>query len=213
MDIGDLRREYAYQGVDREELNPDPVAQFTQWFEVARGVELIDPNAMILATVNATGQPSQRTVLLKYFDESGFVFFTNLESKKAQEISGNDKVALLFPWLPLGRQVIIEGSASRISATDAMRYFLSRPHDSQLAAWVSNQSQPINSRQVLLQKFDEMKRKFADGEVPMPSFWGGYRVVPTRYEFWQGRESRLHDRFEYSPAEESSQWTIERLAP
>jgi pyridoxamine 5'-phosphate oxidase len=167
---------------------------------------------MILATVSADGQPSQRTVLLKYYDHRGFVFFTNLESKKARQIATNARVSLLFPWLQFERQAIVEGTAERISAAESMRYFMTRPHDSQLAAWVSNQSQPLSSRQMLLQKFDEIKRKFAKGEVPMPSFWGGYRVAPRRLEFWQGRESRLHDRFEYTP-DASGNWSIERLAP
>ncbi len=212
MDISNLRREYRYSGISRGDLHADPLQQFTRWFEEARGAQLQDPNAMILATVDASGQPSQRTVLLKYYDNNGLVFFTNLESKKARQIAVNDRVSLLFPWLQFDRQVIVEGVAERISAADSLRYFMTRPHDSQLAAWVSNQSQPLSSRQVLLQKFDEMKRKFANGEIPMPSFWGGYRVSLQRLEFWQGRESRLHDRFEYA-ANGSGGWDIERLAP
>ena len=212
MDIGDLRREYRLSGISRADLLADPVAQFSRWFEQAQGADLGDPNAMILATVDSQGQPRQRTVLLKYYDEDGFVFFTNLESTKARHIAENARVSLLFPWLALERQVIVDGIAERISAADSMRYFLSRPHDSQLAAWVSNQSQPLSSRQVLLQKFDELKRKFAAGEVPMPSFWGGFRVRYHRLEFWQGREKRLHDRFEYTPSG-SDAWKIERLAP
>ncbi len=211
MDIGDLRREYRLSGISRADLLADPVAQFSHWFEQAQGAGLGDPNAMILATVDSQGQPRQRTVLLKYYDEGGFVFFTNLESTKARHIAENARVSLLFPWLALERQVIVDGIARRISAADSMRYFLSRPHDSQLAAWVSNQSQPLSSRQVLLQKFDELKRKFAAGEVPMPSFWGGFRVRHHRLEFWQGREKRLHDRFEYTPSGDA--WKIERLAP
>jgi pyridoxamine 5'-phosphate oxidase len=211
MDISKLRREYRLTGIGREQLLPDPVDQFSEWFEQARRANLQDPNAMVLATVNAQGQASQRTVLLKYYDQDGFVFFTNLESKKAHEIAGNDRVSLLFPWLQFERQVIIEGVARRISAAESIRYFASRPHDSQLAAWVSNQSQPLSSRQALMQKFDEMKRKFANGEVPMPSFWGGYKVYHERVEFWQGREQRLHDRFQYSRG--VNDWDIERLAP
>jgi pyridoxamine 5'-phosphate oxidase len=213
MDIGGLRREYRYAGLSRQALDPDPVLQFARWFEQAEQAGLLDPNAMVLATVSAAGQVSQRTVLLKYFDDDGFVFFTNLESKKAGEMAGNDRVSLLFPWLQFDRQVIVEGRAVRISQTDALRYFLTRPRDSQLAAWVSNQSQPLTSRQVLLQKFDEMKRKFADGKIPMPSFWGGYRVRHERVEFWQGREQRLHDRFQYARQGEGGAWSIERLAP
>ena len=212
MDISNLRREYRYSGVSREQLHCDPLQQFTRWFEEARGAELQDPNAMILATVDASGQPSQRTVLLKYYDNNGFVFFTNLESKKARQIAANARVSLLFPWLQFDRQVIVEGVAERISTADALRYFMTRPHDSQLAAWVSNQSQPLSSRQVLLQKFDEMKRKVGEGKVPFPSFWGGYRVAPETIEFWQARDSRLHDRFMYR-RDENSQWLVERLAP
>lgn len=223
MDLADLRREYRFSGLSRSDLAADPLSQFTRWFEQAQGAGLLDPNAMVLASVDGAGRPSQRTVLLKYFDAQGFVFFTNLESRKAREIAANDRVSLLFPWLQFDRQVIVEGSASRIGQGDALRYFMSRPRDSQLAAWVSNQSQPLSSRQMLMQKFDEMKRKFAQGKVPMPSFWGGYRVRPERMEFWQGREQRLHDRFEYrrQPAGEVSpgaeqrpaDWRIERLAP
>lgn len=212
MDISDLRREYRYAGLAREDLLADPVAQFGAWFEQAQAAQLQDPSAMILATVDGQGQPSQRTVLLKYYDGEGFVFFTNLESKKALQIAGNPRVSLLFPWLQFDRQVIIEGEASRITTAESMRYFASRPHDSQLAAWVSAQSQPISSRQMLLQKFDEMKRKFVAGEVPMPSFWGGYKVRHQRLEFWQGREQRLHDRFQYARSG-SGEWGIERLAP
>ena len=212
MDIGDLRREYRYAGLSRQELHADPVVQFTRWFEQANKAGVQDPNAMVLASVDALGQPSQRTVLLKYFDGDGFVFFTNLESKKAGQIAGNDRVSLLFPWLQFDRQVIVEGRAERIANADAVRYFLSRPRDSQLAAWVSNQSQVLSSRQALMQKFDEMKRKFADGKIPMPSFWGGYRVRHKRVEFWQGRAQRLHDRFEYV-GQAGGSWEIERLAP
>lgn len=212
MDISDLRREYRFSGLDHKDLHPEPVAQFSTWFEQAQRAKLQDPSAMVLATVDGGGQPSQRTVLLKYYDESGFVFFTNLESRKALEIAANARVSLLFPWLQFDRQVIIEGDASRISATESMRYFSSRPQESQLAAWVSAQSRPISSRQVLMEKFAEMKRKFAAGEVPMPSFWGGYKVRPRRLEFWQGREQRLHDRFQYTPAGDGG-WQIERLAP
>lgn len=211
MDISNLRREYRYAGISRSELQADPMAQFEQWFSDAKKAELVDPNAMILATVGAAGQVSQRTVLLKYFDAEGFVFFTNLESRKAQEIAGNDRVSLLFPWLSFDRQVIVEGVARKIPATESLRYFMTRPQDSQLAAWVSQQSRPLGSRQLLMQKFDEIKRKFANGDIPMPSFWGGYKVEHSRLEFWQGREQRLHDRFCYTRAD--GQWAIERLAP
>lgn len=211
MDISHFRRDYLKGGLQRDGLNPDPIQQFSTWFEQARITDIADPTAMVLATVGADGQPSQRSVLLKYFDTNGFVFFTNYGSRKAAEIAGNSKVSLLFVWLELERQIIISGTASRISAADSARYFMSRPKDSQVAAWVSSQSHPLSSRQMLMQKFHEMKTKFAEGKIPLPSFWGGFRVVPSAIEFWQGRENRLHDRFLYTA--EAEGWKIERLAP
>ena len=214
MDISHFRREYLRGGLSRSGLNPDPVLQFSTWFEQARSTEIPDPTAMVLATVGAGGQPSQRTVLLKYYDSSGFVFFTNFESRKAREIAANPRVSLLFVWLDLERQIQINGTAERISAAESARYFMSRPKDSQVAAWVSSQSHPLNSRQMLLQKFQEMRRKIGEGKVPIPSFWGGYRVKPVEIEFWQGRKNRLHDRFLYSRnAGDGDGWNIERLAP
>lgn len=213
MDISNFRREYLRGGLKRKGLDEDPVKQFTTWFEQARATDISDPTAMILATVDKNGQPSQRTVLLKYYDESGFVFFTNFESRKAREIEQNSKVSLLFVWLELERQVMISGTASRISTAESAKYFMTRPKDSQLAAWVSTQSSMISSRQMLLQKFDEMKRKIGSGKVPLPSFWGGYKVAPTEIEFWQGRKNRLHDRFLYTPAPDGKGWQHERLAP
>jgi pyridoxamine 5'-phosphate oxidase len=165
---------------------------------------------MVLSTTDGK-RPSSRTVLLKAYDQRGFVFFTNYESRKAREIAVDTHVSLLFPWYPLERQVGIIGQAERISAAESLAYFASRPHGSRLGAWVSQQSSVITSRKFLEMKWDEMKRKFADGEIPLPSFWGGIRVVPTEIEFWQGRENRLHDRFRYLRAGDS--WTIERLAP
>lgn len=211
MDISNFRRDYLKDGLRRQGLDPDPTQQFSKWFEQARKADILDPTAMILATVGSDGRPSQRTVLLKYFDQTGFVFFTNYESKKAIEIAGNPKVNLLFVWLQLERQISINGTASRISSVESAKYFMSRPKDSQVAAWVSSQSHPLSSRQFLMQKFQEMKTKFGEGKIPLPSFWGGYRVVPESIEFWQGRKNRLHDRFLYTPDAEG--WKIERLAP
>lgn len=206
------RRSYERGSLTRDSLDPDPVVQFRQWFTDATTTpEIIEPNALTLATVDPGGSPSVRTVLLKAYDESGFVFFTNYESRKSRDIAGNPRVALLFPWLALERQVKIEGRAEKVSRADTVRYFLSRPIGHRLGAWVSQQSSIVSSRSLLLAKLDEMKRKFADGEIPCPDFWGGYRVVPTRFEFWQGGKDRIHDRFEYTRTED--QWQISRLAP
>lgn len=212
MDLSQFRREYLWGGMQRVDLLQDPVDQFSLWFEQARKTDIADPTAMILATVDAVGKPSQRTVLLKYFDETGFVFFTNYESRKAKEIAENSQVSLLFVWLELERQVMISGQAIKISAAESAKYFMTRPKESQVAAWVSSQSHSLSSRQMLMQKFSEMKRKIGEGKVPLPSFWGGYKVVPDEFEFWQGRKNRLHDRFHYTPGSENS-WNIDRLAP
>jgi len=211
-DIADLRREYSIKPLHRGDLDPNPFAQFDNWFNEALRVEVMDANAMSVATVATNGQPSIRTVLLKYYDEDGFVFYTNLGSRKANEIDRNQHVALLFYWHELHRQIKIQGRAERIGTADNIRYFMRRPRDSQIGAWVSRQSSIISSRSILENKFAEMKQKFADGEIPLPSFWGGYRVVPDCIEFWQGRESRLHDRFMFT-ASGSSGWDLERLAP
>lgn len=214
MDLSQFRREYLKGGLSRSDLDPDPQKQFSLWFEQARKTNIADPTAMILATVGPHGQPSQRTVLLKYYDDKGYVFFTNFESRKAREIEQNQRVSLLFVWLELERQVQINGVAERISTAESAKYFMTRPKESQIAAWVSSQSHKLSSRQILLQKFQEMKTKIGEGKVPLPSFWGGYRVIPEEIEFWQGRKSRLHDRFLYTHSTESaSGWQIERLQP
>ena len=209
-DVAALRRNYTRDGLRRGDLDPDPIGQFRKWFSEAMAAELVEPNAMVLSTTDGK-RPSSRTVLLKAYDERGFVFFTNYESRKAREIAMDAHVSLLFPWYPLERQVGIIGRAERISAAESLAYFASRPHGSRLGAWVSQQSTVINSRKFLEMKWDEMKRKFADGEIPLPSFWGGIRVVPTEIEFWQGRENRLHDRFRYTRSGDG--WAIERLSP
>ncbi|KXO10759.1 pyridoxamine 5'-phosphate oxidase [Marinobacter excellens] len=211
MDIGDMRRDFESKGLDREHLNDDPVAQFQAWFNDARSAGILEPNAMSLATTGSDQMPDLRTVLLKYFDSQGFVFYTNYGSRKARELDENPRAALLFPWIGLNRQVRIQGKVEKVSKAESLRYFASRPRGSQLGAWVSEQSKAITSRGLLEQKVAEMKRKFSSGEIPLPSFWGGYRVVPERIEFWQGRPSRLHDRFEY--VREADGWTIQRLQP
>lgn len=209
-DVAALRREYCREGLRRADLTENPVAQFRKWFHEATAADLVEPNAMVLSTTDGQ-RPSSRTVLLKAYDERGFVFFTNYESRKARDMAANDNVSLLFPWYALERQASILGRAERIGAAESLAYFASRPHGSRLGAWVSQQSAVINSRKLLEMKWEEMKRKFAEGEVPLPSFWGGYRVVPSEFEFWQGRENRLHDRFRYTRSDGA--WTVERLAP
>lgn len=213
MDLSDFRAEYTHGGLDRDDLNDDPIAQFRLWFDQACAAALLEPNAMTICTADKNGKPSARTVLLKAYDARGFVFFTNYTGRKAQQIAENPYASLLFPWIGLERQVEIEGRVEKISAAESLKYFLSRPFGSQLGAWVSHQSTVISSRSILLKKLDEMKRRFTEGKVPLPEFWGGYRVVPARIEFWQGRPNRLHDRFCYTRENENSPWAIERLAP
>ncbi len=212
MDLSELREEYTRDGLNRDNLALTPFEQFEFWFKQAQNAELPEPNAMSLATVSINGAPSLRTVLLKYFDTNGFVFFTNYESTKAKEIAENPQVALMFFWLGLERQVIIKGTAEKISHAESLKYFMSRPHGSQLGAWCSQQSSVISGRKLLEMKLDEMKRKFKQGSVPLPSFWGGFRIVPKQIEFWQGRPNRLHDRFMYR-SEDSNKWSVERLSP
>lgn len=210
--LSDIRREYTLGGLHKEDLPGDPIELFSKWMEQARDSEVLsDPTAMSVATVDADGQPFQRIVLLKRFDKEGFVFFTNLASRKSQQIEINSKVSLLFPWHSLERQVAITGEAEPLSTAEVMKYFITRPKESQIAAWVSKQSSKISARQALESKFAEMKAKFSQGEVPLPKFWGGYIVKPTSIEFWQGGEHRLHDRFIYS--KDDADWDISRLAP
>lgn len=209
--IADLRREYAQSGLRRKDLPEDPLSLFELWLKQACEAEISDPTAMCVATADENGRPSQRIVLLKHYDEKGFVFYTNLGSRKAREITQNNQVSLLFPWHMFERQVIVSGRAERLSPTEVLKYFHSRPKESQIAAWVSQQSSRISARSVLEGKFLELKQKFLQGEVPLPSFWGGFRVSINEIEFWQGRINRLHDRFLYQRAQ--THWNIDRLAP
>lgn len=211
MELEDIRREYVKGGLRRKDLNSDPVKQFNLWLEQAVEAKLTDPTAMTVATVDENGQPFQRIVLLKHVDEQGFVFYTNLGSRKAQHIAENSKVSLHFPWHPLERQVHVTGIAEKLSVAENMKYFSSRPKDSQIAAIASKQSSRISARGVLEGKFLELKKKFEQGEIPVPSFWGGFRIKPESIEFWQGGESRLHDRFLFSKQQGS--WIVDRLAP
>lgn len=212
LDLQSLRTEYIKGGLEREDLDENPIEQFNRWMQQTVDAQLPDPNAMTIATVDASGQPSQRIVLLKQLDDRGFVFFTNLNSHKAQDLKQNPKISLHFPWYFLERQVKVCGVAEQLSTAEVLKYFVTRPRDSQLGAWASQQSRPISSRALLLQQFESMKNKFAKGEIPVPDFWGGFRVKPHQIEFWQGGAARLHDRFQYNLQPDNS-WSIERLEP
>lgn len=214
MKLSDLRREYCQGELAEQDVTNDPMTQFDVWLKQAIDANLQDPTAMVVATVDENGQPSQRIVLLKNSDENGFVFFTNLASRKAQELKQNNKISLHFPWHALERQVIVYGEVEPLTTKENMTYFLSRPKESQLAAWASKQSHPISSRKMLMETFERMKHKFSQGDMPTPDFWGGYRVKPSKVEFWQGGEYRLHDRIMYTRKEsDTSSWDIQRLAP
>ena len=212
MQLAEMRRNYAARALDLADLDANPFAQFDHWMREAIETQVIEPNAMTLATADAAGRPAVRTVLLKGFDERGFVFYSNYESAKARDLAANPKVALLFPWLALERQVSAMGVAQKITAVESLKYFLSRPRESQIGAWASRQSEVISTRALLESKFAEMKARFANGEIPLPDQWGGYRVTPQSFEFWQGRPNRMHDRFKYTLQSDGS-WTIARLMP
>ena len=211
LDVSQSRRDYTMGGLRRADLTDNPLDLFTKWQKQAFEARIPDPTGMCVATVDENMQPFQRIVLLKHYDEKGFVFYTNLGSRKARQIAQNAKVSLLFPWHMLDRQVIILGSAERLSALEVLKYFHSRPKDSQIAAYVSHQSSRISARGILESKFLEIKKKFEGGEIPLPNFWGGFRVYAESIEFWQGRPNRLHDRFLYE--RENNGWKIDRLAP
>lgn len=210
--LADLRKDYALAGLHEKDLARDPFRQFDKWFQEAEAAKVIEPNAMTLATATADGRPSARTVLLKGVDGRGFVFFTNYESRKGRELGANARATLLFPWLALERQVIVEGTVTPCSREESDAYFHSRPHASQLGAWVSQQSSIIPDRSALETSFKTIEAKYAGSVVPLPPHWGGYRVSPVTVEFWQGRRSRLHDRLRYRRGPEGD-WTVERLAP
>ena len=211
MDLADFRKEYAEHGIDRSDLLDDPIAQFKLWFEQAKTAGVVEPNAMVLSTVDGKGAPWSRTVLLKAVEPRGFCFFTNYSSHKAQHLGREPRVALLFPWFSLERQIHINGRVIKTSEQDSKAYFARRPYGSQLGALVSNQSEVVADRKVLEARLAELKAQYPEGGVPKPASWGGYWVIPESFEFWQGRNNRLHDRFRYTLAREG--WQITRLAP
>lgn len=214
-DLRDLRHEYAAHGLEESELSPDPVEMFRRWMDDATAAGIGEPNAMVVSTVSSTGQPSSRMVLLKGLDE-GFVFYTNFSSRKGQELAANPRCALLFPWHGLERQVRVEGTAARMTPEESQAYFSSRPRGSQVGAWASPQSTVVDSRAVLDQSYAETDERFRDlDELPVPPHWGGYRVRHEVVEFWQGRQSRMHDRLRYRRSEPGAAgvWVVERLAP
>lgn len=210
-ELAALRQEYSRTALRRADLAPEPVAQFTKWFGEAHEAGLLEPNAMIVATVDAAGQPWTRTVLLKVCDERGFTFFTNYGGAKAQQIEGNPRVALTFLWTAIERQVNVTGRVRKTSREESAEYFATRPRASQLGAWSSQQSAVIADQAQLQRQYAEVEARFADGDVPLPPNWGGYCVAPETVEFWQGSRSRLHDRLRYTRQPDG--WLIERLSP
>lgn len=212
MQYEHYRREYVAGGLSRDMLAGSPIVQFESWLEQAVNAGLKDPTAMVLATIDEQGLPWQRIVLLKGLSHGGFVFYTNYGSAKAEAMAHNPQVSLLFPWNELDRQVIVSGRVEKMSVAESASYFLTRPRESQIAAWASRQSRPISARALLEKQVRVLREKFGKGEIPMPDFWGGYRVLPRRIEFWQGGEHRLHDRFLYT-LQADDNWNIEQLQP
>jgi len=212
MSIADLRREYSLTGLRKADLAADPLQQFRHWFDQALAAGTKEPNAMVLATADAAGKPSTRVVLLKGFDERGFVFFTNYESRKARELAANRHAALNFFWAELERQVCVTGSVTQVPREEAEAYFKTRPRGSRLGAWASKQSETVPSREVLEARLQELEKKYPGEEIPLPPFWGGYVLAPGEIDFWQGRPNRLHDRFRYSK-QSDGRWLVERLSP
>lgn len=209
--IADLRREYASRALGEDQADADPIRQFTTWFDEAANAQILDVNAMTLATTTADGDPDARIVLLKGFDDDGFVFFTNYGSAKGRQLETSPRACLLFFWVELERQVRITGAVTKVSKTESDEYFHSRPFESQVGAWASAQSTMVDNRAVLETRYAELAAQYAGQTVPLPAFWGGYRVAPEKVEFWQGRPSRLHDRLLYTRA--ASGWTRSRLSP
>ena len=212
MPLADLRKDYSLAGLTEKDLARDPFRQFEKWFQEAEASKLVEPNAMIVASATRDGRPSARTMLLKSVDGRGFVFYTNYESRKGRELDANPHVSLVFPWFPFERQVVVEGTVTKVAREEAEAYFHSRPLASQLGAWASAQSTIIPGRKALEEAMKDLEKKYAGQPVPLPPYWGGYRVAPATVEFWQGRRSRLHDRLRYRRGSDGS-WTVERLSP
>ena len=211
--IADLRREYVREGLREDDLDPDPFRQFERWFAEAMEASVVETNAMTLATATADGRPSARIVLLKGLDDLGFVFFTNYESRKGRDLEINPYAALLFYWAELSRQVRVEGVVSRVSVDESVTYFNSRGRASRIGAWASRQSSVIESRAVLDARVAELECEHEGrDDIPLPSYWGGFRLIPDRFEFWHGQPSRLHDRMQYTSRSDGA-WKIERLSP